>query len=330
MTKTHKTIRQLIVQETTSIVKDVVHVYITLLKIMVPALLVVKVLALIGAIGWIAELLGPVMKLVGLPSSMGIVWATTLLTNIYGGMVVFFELAASETLTVSQVTVLGCMMLIAHALPVEAAIAKKAGVRLRATLAIRIFGALIFGAILNLLYKTGGYLQQPNQLIWQPELADLSLLDWGLEQLKTLLMVLVIISALITLLRLLKWLHIERLMHWLLSPLLSLLGLSKHASNTTIIGITLGLSFGGGLLIKEAESGLLSSKDIFIAMALLALCHSLIEDTLLIMVLGAHLSGIFWGRLAFSLLLTTMMSRLLSWEKGSVVQRFGMNRPRDV
>ncbi len=321
--------KQLIVKETTSIIKDIAHVYITLLKIMVPALLVVKGLALLGAIEWISELLGPVMKLVGLPSSMGIVWATTLLTNIYGGMVVFFELAASEALTVSQVTVLGCMMLIAHALPVEAAIAKKAGVRWRATLTIRIVGALIFGAILNILYKTGGYLQQPNQLMWQPELVDLSLLDWGLEQLKTLLMVLVVISALITLLRILKWLHIERLMHWLLTPFLTLLGLSKHAANITIIGMTLGLSFGGGLLIKEAESGLLTSKDIFIAMALLALCHSLIEDTLLLMVLGAHLSGIFWGRLAFSLIVTTMMSRLLSWEKGSAIQRLGMNSSKE-
>ena len=321
--------KQNIIKEITSIIKDITHVYLTLLKIMVPALLVVKGLALLGAIEWISELLGPVMKLVGLPSSMGIVWATTLLTNIYGGMVVFFELAATEVLTVAQVTVLGCMMLIAHALPIEAAIAKKAGVRWRATLTIRIVGALIFGAILNILYKAGGYLQQPNQLMWQPELVDLSLLEWGLEQLKTLLMVLVVISALITLLRILKWLHIERLMHWLLTPFLSLLGLSKHAANITVIGMTLGLSFGGGLLVKEAESGLLSSKDIFIAMALLALCHSLIEDTLLIMVLGAHLSGIFWGRLAFSLIVTTMMSRLLSWEKGSAIQRLGLNNAKE-
>ena len=114
-------------------------------------------------------------------------------------------------------------------------------------------------------------------------------------------------------------------MHWLLSPLLLLLGLSKQASNITIIGITLGLSFGGGLLIKEAESGKLSPKDIFISMALLALCHSLIEDTLLIMLLGAHISGVLWGRLAFSLVFVALMSHLLNWKEGSRSYKFCIN-----
>ena len=314
--------KQKFYKELMLISKDIWQVYITLLKIMIPALLIVKGLELMGAIELISSLLSPVMTAVGLPSSMGIVWATTIFTNIYGGMIVFFELSANETLSVAQVTVLGCMMLIAHGLPVEGAIAKKAGVRWRATLSIRIFGALLFGALLTLIYLKFDYLQQPNQLLWQPELAKPNLLEWFVEQIKTLGLILVIISGLISLLRLLKWLHIETLMHWLLSPLLTLLGLSKQASNITIIGITLGLSFGGGLLIKEAESGVLSPKDIFIAMALLALCHSLIEDTLLIMLLGAHISGALWGRLAFTIVFISIMSHLLNWRKGSFSYRF--------
>ena len=148
--------KQLMIKELISIAKDILHVYLTLLKIMIPALLVVKGLELLGAIEFISTLLSPIMTAVGLPSTMGIVWATTMLTNIYGGMIVFFELTANQSLSVAQVTVLGCMMLIAHGLPVEAAIAKKAGVRWRATLCIRIFGALIFGALLNLIYQNSG------------------------------------------------------------------------------------------------------------------------------------------------------------------------------
>ena len=85
-----------ITAELKSLYVEIRHVYLTLLKIMVPALLIVKVLELIGAITWIAYLLSPLMSLVGLPDSMGIVWATTLLTNIYGGMVIFFEVSAGE------------------------------------------------------------------------------------------------------------------------------------------------------------------------------------------------------------------------------------------
>jgi len=49
-----------------------------------------------------------------------------------------------------------------------------------------------------------------------------------------------------------------------------------------IVGITLGVSFGGGLLINEAKRGHISPRDIFVAMMLLNLLHSLIEDTLLV------------------------------------------------
>ena len=221
------------------------------------------------------------------------------------------------------------MMLLAHALPVEAAVAKKAGVRWRATLSLRRLGALTLGFLLNLLYQSGDYLSQPNQLIWQPQLEQLGLVQWLFEQLKLLLMILLIITVLLSVLRILKLLHIERLIHWLLSPFLRLLGLSKHAANTTVIGITLGLSFGGGLLINEAESGKLSQRDIFVAMAFLALCHSLIEDTLLIMLLGAHVSGVLWCRLAFALLITLLLSHLPDWKNSnSLTYRFCMNPPK--
>ena len=35
-------------------------------------------------------------------------------------------------------------------------------------------------------------------------------------------------------------------------------------------------------------------------MALMGLCHSLVEDTILMMLLGGHLSGILGGRVVFS------------------------------
>ncbi len=93
---------------------EIYQVASTLFKIMIPALLLVKLLEELGGVEIIAALLGPVMTLVGLPESMALVWATTLLTNIYTGMVIFFNQAPLEQLSVAQVTVLGTMMLIAH------------------------------------------------------------------------------------------------------------------------------------------------------------------------------------------------------------------------
>jgi len=111
-------------------------------------------------------------------------------------------------------------------------------------------------------------------------------------------------------LRLLRALGIERLMHWLLAPVLGLIGIRREAGNITIIGVTLGLSFGAGLLIREARSGQLTRRDVFLTMGFLGLCHSLIEDTLLILLLGADLSGILWARLAFALIVMATLARL--------------------
>lgn len=284
-------------------------VYWTLLKVMVPALLVVKALELAGVTGGLAWLLSPSMQLVGLPDAMGIVWATVMLTNLYTAIAVYASFAAQEALTVAQVTVLASMMLVSHALPVEGAIARATGVRWHATLLVRVGGALVLGALLNLLYTGLGVLQQPAVLRWQPAPPDGSLATWALDQLQLLGTIFVVIVALMTLLRLLRALGVERLMHALLAPVLRLIGIRREAANATVIGITLGISFGGGLLIREARSGRLTRRDVFLVMTLLGLGHSVIEDTLLVLLLGADLSGILWARLAFALLVVTLIAR---------------------
>lgn len=289
---------------------EVWSVYFTLLKVMVPALIVVKLLDLVGATAVLAQGIGPLMQLVGLPESMGIVWAAAMLTNIYTGMIVFVEYAAHEPLTVAQVTVLGSMILVAHSLPVEGAVARAVGVSWRATIALRVGGALALGMLLNLAYGLSGTLQAESRLLWQPLPVDDSLAIWALDQLRLLLFVLVAIATLMAMLRLLRALGVERLMHWLLSPVLRLIGIRREAANITIIGTTLGLSYGAGLLIREARQGALSRRDVFLTMGFLGLCHSVIEDTLLILLLGADLSGILWARLAFALLVIGVLARL--------------------
>lgn len=291
-------------------VRDVLSVYFTLLKIMVPALIVVKALDMLGATAALAWLLAPLMALVGLPDTLGIVWAAAMLTNIYTAMVVFLDYGLQQPLSVAQVTVLGVMILVAHSLPVEGAVAKATGVSWRTTLCLRIGGALVLGGLLNLVYTLTGSLQHDSRMVWQPATADASLTGWALDQAAMLAMVLVVIAALMGGLRLLRVLGVERLMHALLAPVLKLIGIRREAANITIIGTTLGLSFGAGLLIREARSGALTRRDVFLTMGFLGLCHSVIEDTLLILLLGADLSGILWARLGFAVVVIALLARL--------------------
>jgi len=289
---------------------DIFNVTFTLFKIMIPILIIIKIIEELGGIILLSELLAPLMETVGLPDSMGLVWATTLLTNIYGGLIVLVSI--DTPLSVAQASVLGSMMLIAHALPIEATIAKKAGVSLWLTLLLRLGGSLGLAWLLHLTYQVTDTLNQPAQMFWSPEITEKSTyLAWAIKQIESLSMVFLAISILLFSLKILKLLGIEKLMAMLLKPFLRLLGISQEATNITIIGATLGLSFGGGLLIHEAQKGYVAARDVFTSMMLLNLLHSLIEDTLLILLIGADFNSIFWGRLLFSFVIIAVLAAIM-------------------
>lgn len=294
----------------------------TLFRIIIPVLIIIKALELLGIVRWLADISSPLMVLVGLPGETTLAWLMTVATGIYGGMAVFFTSSYSETLTIAQVSVLGGLMLISHGLPVEGAIAKRAGVTWTVTLMLRLFGGFVFALLLHWTYQAGHWLQTPNRVPIPTLPQTNTLTDWAIGQLYSLLSIFLIIVVLVVLLRILRYLHVERLMAYLLSPILKLLGIGNKATNITIIGMTLGLSYGGGLLIKEAESGHVSKQDIFAAICLLHLSHSLIEDSILILMLGADLSAVLWGRLLFTFSIIAILTR---WAKGrspDFIQRF--------
>ena len=141
-------------------------------------------------------------------------------------------------------------------------------------------------------------------------------------ELRNMLSIFLIILCLMTMLRILKKAGITDLMTRLLEPILSLLGMGRQAAPITIIGMTLGLSYGGGLIIREAKNGGLSRRDLFCSLALMGLCHGLVEDTLIMMLLGGHLSGLLWGRLVFSLLAIFLIGKLIQRLPASVCDRY--------
>lgn len=306
-----------------STIREIFKITYDLFKLMIPIIIIVKVIEELDGIKYIAIALEPMMSLVGLPASMGLVWATTMIVGIYGGMVIFITSVSQESLTIAQVTILGSMMLVAHSLPMEIRIAQKAGVRILFTLILRIGGALFLGWVLHLIYGAGDFLSEINTPVWQPPpVMEASLVSWAGNQIKMLFQVFLIISVLVLFLKLLKLSGIEKLFSLLLKPILKLLGLSERTTSITIVGITLGLNYGGGLLINEANKGELSKMDVFGSLSLLALCHSLIEDTILIMLLGADLSGILYARLIFSIMAVAIIIHVAKKLKKDLFKRY--------
>jgi hypothetical protein len=304
------------------LVKDALEAFWTLAKVMVPVIILTRILQQVGVVEALGRAIAPAMGLVGLPGSMGLVWATGMLVNMYGGLVVFASIGPAASLTSEQATVLGCMILVAHSLPVELRIAQKAGPRLRAIAPLRVLGALCLGWIVHAVCSGFGLLQGPCSPLIKPSPPDPSWLAWGLGQAENLVRIFFIILALLTLLSLLKWLRITDLLLVPLMPVLRALGLSEHAAPLTIVGMTLGITYGGGLIIRESRSGQLSSRDVFFSLALLSLCHSLIEDTLLMVAIGSDLVGVLFGRLLFGLAVVFVLARIFGRLPDERFERF--------
>ncbi|NLF29798.1 MAG: hypothetical protein GX591_02785 [Planctomycetes bacterium] len=289
-----------------------------LAKIMVPLLAVTFTLQQLDLIKYPGYALRPVMRLVGLPGEAALVWAAAMITNLYGGIAVFLELHRTGVLvpTAAQATVLCTLMAVAHALPVEGRVCQKTGMRFRAAVLTRVGGALLLGAILHLIYSTGGWLDGPGRVLLDAPPADAALAGWAVwgAWLKNLAvnlgMIYLIVLGLLALLKILEAIGVMRILLLVLGPVLRRLGISPEMAPLSIVGMTMGVTYGGGLIIQEVRGGRFQRRDVVHAMTLMGLCHALIEDTLLMKALGAALSGVLWGRLIFSLAAACVMVRL--------------------
>jgi len=285
-----------------------------LIKITVPAVIITKILEQIGLVDYISGLLAPVMGFVGLPGSLGLVWATAMMTSIYGGIGVLAVLAPGMTLSGAQLTVLGSMMLIAHALPIELSVSTRAGARFWPIALVRIVGALIYGFLLHHCCRLMQLWQEPAEMLFHSAVGNHPTLPvWALQQLRNLALILVVIFCIVIAMRLLKAVGFLQLLERLLSPVLPWFGMSRNAAPLTVVGMLMGIGYGGALIIREACSGKLSREEIFYSMVLMGLCHSLFEDTLLIAAIGGKFLGILWGRMAFALGVVYLMVRLGKW-----------------
>jgi len=295
-----------------SLFKDVFHTLLILFRIMIPVSIVVKILQMAGFIQVLGDLFYPVMKYTGLPGEMGLVWATGMITNLFGGIIAFLNISGTMELSVAQITTISIMMLVAHTFPIELTIARKTGVRLISMFFIRLICAYIFGFIIFHLYALLGVNTEIARIAWHPDtMPDDSLASWAVSELKNYLIITGFIFCLMLLLRILKKIGIIDLITRALNPFLKLLGIGKEVSTIALVGLTLGVVYGGALIINEVKSNpLIPKKDVFYAMVLMGLCHSVIEDTILMVSLGASFTGIFVIRLLLSMLVLFILVRL--------------------
>jgi len=262
--------------------------------------LAVKLLEESGLIPWLSMPMRPLMELIGLPAELSLAWISCILVSMYSGLTVFISLMPQfPELTVAQMTVFGVLVLIAHSLILEVRIAGQCGVSMPFQFILRLSAGILAAFMLHLIFDSFNLLQQKAVVLLAVESTS-SWPLWLLQQLKTLGQMYLIICAVMFLQKFLDAFRISEWVGKILGPVLRLLGISQKAVSIVIIGFTMGILYGSGILIKSAQEGELSHRDALCSISLLGLSHSLIEDTLLLALLG----GSLWGLLGFRLLFT--------------------------
>ena len=145
--------------------------------------------------------------------------------------------------------------------------------------------------------------------------------SYGIDILRKVYDIAIIVIPLMVVMEILKDFKVLDKLAKMMSPVAKLLGISEKSTFPLIIGLTLGLSYGAGAIIQSSKEGDLSKKDLYLLIIFLVACHSVFEDTLLFVSIGANGWLLLTIRIVTAFVLTSLVARkidlLLDNKKGS-------------
>jgi len=258
-----------------------------IIKLVIPFYFLADILIYFGILQKISFIFEPITSIMGLNPEVSLSIAAGVLFNLYAAI----AFGAPLGLTPYEWTILGLFLGIAHALPVENAIMKKLGMPHWYSTLLRIGVGIIAVIIFRALpiHIEGKTLQKEITLpvydsFWQ--MLGNSLYNASVLAIKIIILITIIIFV----------------MHFIKEKLFKNKNLSAPFS--IITGIILGITYGAGILI--AEKNRLSKKELLFIGTFLMIAHSLIEDPLLFVILGAN----FWALVIIRVILAIIVSYL--------------------
>ena len=265
-----------------------------LVKVMVPTMLAVHLLKTVGLLELLARAASPLMGFFKLPGEASLVLITGGLVNVYAAIAV----AVNIPLTSGEMTVLAIMVLIAHNLIVETAVQSRAGTPARIMLTARIGAAVIAGLLFCRIVDDGG--SRILRAGWQSrEESWLEIVAGNGASLAKIALIIIGLMVLVEFLR--EFGIMDWITRFLESPM-KILGMDRESAFVAAVGLLLGLAYGAGLIIEEAERSRIGKREILATNLFLGTNHALIEDSLIFAAVGAHLGWIILGRLAFGMI----------------------------
>ena len=96
-----------------------------------------------------------------------------------------------------------------------------------------------------------------------------------------------------------------------LEKAVSVIGISGAGALPLLVGLTLGLAYGAGMIIKYGKEGKLSQREMVLIITFLSLNHSLFEDVVLFVAVGAQGTVLQVIRMVVAVVLTATLARFL-------------------
>lgn len=289
----------------------------TLGKIIFPVTFIVVILQYTPVLPWITDLIAPFMGLFGLSGEAAVPLVLGNFLNLYAGIAGILSLE----MTVKEVFILAVMLSFSHNLLIETGVALKVGVKLWVVLLVRLGLAFISAIVINLVWSGGQEIAQYGMMPKQDEAVSgwgsILLLAFEKAAFGILQLALIVIPLMIAIqiMRDLKWLDLFS--KWM-APVTRGLGMKENTSMTLVAGLTIGLAYGAGVMIKAVQEDGVSKKDATLAFIFLVACHAVVEDTLIFIPLGIPILPLFLIRITTAVVLTIVVAYV--WKRNEVAR----------
>ncbi len=270
---------------------------ILILKLVIPFYILADILLYFDLLHPVSFIFSPVTSILQLPAETAMAICSGVFLNIYAAV----AFAAPLGLSSYEWTILGVFLGVCHGLPIENSIMKKLGISFLYSTCLRVSMAFLTTFPLFFLPSslfTGEKSDNTIQLASYSSVSEMliqSLSHAALLSVK----IIGLISAIIFLMDALKR-----------TQFIQNYGQRVQTSFSLLTGQLLGITYGAGILFKEAESGNLKKKDIFFIGTFLMICHSLLEDPLLFVLFGANYWVMIISRLVMACIATFLLSKL--------------------
>lgn len=245
-----------------------------ILKLVIPIYIIADILFYYNVLSYVSFIVEPFTSLLGLPPETSLSIISGMFLNVYGAV----AFAAPLDLSVHQWSILAVFIGICHSLVVESVIMKKLGFSNLYSYWLRIIAGFIVAfltALMPLSWFSSSLTDSTFETVNYSSLSEL-LYNSFLNSISLTVKIIVLIVALVFIMDFIKSRNFIKE---------SKKNVSKGFS--LMVGIFLGITYGGGILINEANSGKIQKRDIFYIGTFLMICHAIIEDTLLFVIFGA-------------------------------------------